>query len=73
MAHEDYTLKISCFNRISFILCDKFVSFKNNATNGMVTNGSYTCDEHRIMYRDGESLCCAPETNIRLCVNYIQI
>lgn len=64
MAPKDHTLKISCFNRISFIHYDKFVLFTTNATNCMVIDGSYTCDEHRIMYRDGESLRRAPETKI---------
>lgn len=38
----------------------------------MVTNGSSTGGEHSITYRDVESLCCTPETNITLCVTYTQ-
>lgn len=38
----------------------------------MVTDGRYTC-EHSIMYEDVESLCCVPETNATLYVNYIKI
>ena len=38
----------------------------------MVTVDSYTCDECSITYRDVESLCCTPETNITLCVKYTQ-
>ena len=30
----------------------------------MVTDGSYNCGEHIIMYREVESLCCTPETNV---------
>jgi len=29
----------------------------------MVTDGSYTCGEHRIKYRLVKSLSCTPETN----------
>ena len=37
----------------------------------MVADGNYTCHvEHSIMYETLESLCCTPETNITLCVNY---
>ena len=40
----------------------------------MVTDGNYTCgSEHSITYRDVESLCCTPATNITLCVNCTQI
>ena len=39
----------------------------------MVTADSYTCSEHSIMYRGVKSLCCTPETNITLCVNYTVI
>lgn len=39
----------------------------------MLTDGSYTCGEHSIIYRVVESLCCTPETNETLCVNYTQI
>ena len=39
----------------------------------MVTDGSYVCGEHSIMYRDVESLSCTPEDKIILCVNYTQI
>ena len=35
----------------------------------MVTDGSYICDQHRVMYRLAESLCCTPETDVILCVN----
>ena len=38
----------------------------------MVTDGSHTCDEQSIMYRDVESLCCKLETNVTLLVNYSQ-
>ena len=34
-----------------------------------MTDGSYTCGEHSVMYRDVESLCCTPEIN-ETCVNY---
>ena len=30
----------------------------------MVTDGSYTCGERSVTYRDIESLCCTPETNV---------
>ena len=36
----------------------------------VVTKGGYTYGEHSIMCRKVESLCCTPETNITLCVNY---
>ena len=36
----------------------------------MVTDGSYTYGEFVIGYRDAESLCCTPETNIALCQLY---
>lgn len=36
----------------------------------MVTDGSDTCGEHSIAYRDGDSPWCTPETNVRVCVNY---
>ena len=36
----------------------------------MGTDGSYTCGKHSIMYKIVESLCCTPETNITLHVNY---
>lgn len=39
----------------------------------MVTQGSYACGEQSIMYREVESLCYTPETNVTLCVNYTQI
>ena len=29
-----------------------------------------TCDKHPVMYGRVESLCCTPETNITLYVNY---
>lgn len=37
--------------------------------------GSYPSGEgeHRITYRVVESLCCTPETNAALCVNYTSI
>ena len=38
----------------------------------MVTDGSDTCGEHNIRYRDVESLCCTPKTNVTLCVTYIR-
>ena len=38
----------------------------------MVTDGSYTC-EQSITYRLAESLCCKPETNLTVCVNYASI
>ena len=37
----------------------------------MVTDSSYTC-KHSIMHRVVESLCCTPETNVTLCINYTQ-
>ena len=39
----------------------------------MVTDGSYACGEHSITYGEAESLCCRPETNATVCVNYTQI
>ena len=30
-------------------------------------------DKHSIRYRDVESLCCTPKTNVTLCINYISI
>ena len=39
----------------------------------MVTDGSCTCGEHSITYRVVESLCCTPEANLTLCVNYTSI
>lgn len=38
----------------------------------MVADGSYTCGEHNITYREAEaeSLCYIPETNIELCQLY---
>ena len=38
----------------------------------MVTDGNYACDEHSIMYRGLESLCCTPETNVALYSIYTQ-
>lgn len=38
----------------------------------MVRDGSYTC-EQSITIRVVEPLCCTPETNVALCVNYAQI
>lgn len=38
----------------------------------MVTDGSYAYGEHSIMYTV-QSLCCTPETNVTLGVNYTQI
>lgn len=29
----------------------------------MAARDSYTCDKHRIKYRDLDSLCCTPETS----------
>lgn len=31
------------------------------------------CGEHSITYRKAESLCCTPEADVTLCVNYAQI
>lgn len=39
----------------------------------MVAGGSYPCDEHMIKYRDLDSLCCTPEINETLYINYTQI
>lgn len=41
----------------------------------MVTDGCgrYTSGEHRITYRDVESLGCASEISVTSCVNYSQI
>lgn len=40
----------------------------------MVTEGNYTyCDEHFIMFIIVDSLCCTPETNILLYVNYTSL
>ena len=39
----------------------------------MVTDGIYTCGKHSIMYRLVKSLCCTPENNVRMYVNYNQI
>lgn len=36
----------------------------------MVTDGGYTSGENNIMSREVESLCCVPDTNITLCINY---
>lgn len=33
-------------------------------------DGSYTCGEHSITCRPVESLCCAAESNVTLCVSY---
>ena len=38
----------------------------------MVTDGSYTGGEHSVIYKLVESICCTPETNVTLCVNYTQ-
>lgn len=38
----------------------------------MVTGGSHTCSDQSITYRDVKSLCCTPETNKTLWVNYAQ-
>jgi len=48
---------------------------RGNAVYGTViccmgTDGNHTCGEHSIMYRVVESICCTPETKVRLCVNY---
>ena len=37
------------------------------------TDDSYTDDEHGITCRLVESLCCTPETNVTLCLNYTSI
>jgi len=37
-----------------------------------VRDGSYTCEDS-IDYRFVGSLCCTPETNVTLCVNYTSI
>lgn len=39
----------------------------------MVTDGSYVCGEHSIIYRLRESLCCLPETYVILCVSYTSV
>lgn len=39
----------------------------------MVTDGSYVCVEHRIMYGLLKSLCCTSATNVTLCANYTSI
>ena len=39
----------------------------------MVTDGSYAYREHSITHRVVESLCCIPETNVTLYVNYTQV
>ena len=40
----------------------------------MVTDGNQTyCGDHFAMYTNVESLCCTPETNIKLYVNYTSI
>ena len=38
----------------------------------MVADGSYIGGEHSIMYREVESLCATPETNVMFCVNYTE-
>ena len=37
-----------------------------------MADDTYTCGEHSITYKLVELLCCAPETNVTLYVNYIQ-
>ena len=37
----------------------------------MVTDGSCSC-EHSIKYREVESLCCTPKTNVALCVSHTE-
>lgn len=40
----------------------------------MLTDGNYTdCGEHFVMYIVVKSLCCGPETNIILYINYTSI
>lgn len=39
----------------------------------VVTDGSYTCKEHRATDRDVESLRRTPDTRVTLCVNYNHI
>ena len=39
----------------------------------MVTEGSYTWSQPRVMYRVAESLCCTLETNVALCVSRTSI
>ena len=39
----------------------------------MLTDGSYISGEDNIIYKLTESLCSTAETNVMLCVNYIQI
>ena len=40
----------------------------------MVTDGNSTyCVDHFTVYTNNESLCCSPETNIILYVNYTSI
>lgn len=36
----------------------------------MVTDGSFTCGEHSIMYREVESLHFTPETKVTWCIRY---
>ena len=36
-------------------------------------DGCYTCDEQSVMYKLVKLLCCTPETNVTLCVNYTSI
>ena len=38
----------------------------------MVTDGSYTCGEHSVTYREVESLCFIPKINVTLYVKYTQ-
>lgn len=36
----------------------------------MVTDYRYSCGEHSTTYKDAESQCYTPESNVTLCVNY---
>ena len=39
----------------------------------MVIDGYWTCGDHFVMYLIVRSLCCTPETNLILYINYISI
>lgn len=39
----------------------------------IVTGGSYARADHRVTYREVESLCSPSETNVTLGVNYTQV
>ena len=43
----------------------------NNVITCVAIDGQYTYHaEHRIIYKSGKSICCIPETNITLYINY---